>query len=320
MANSPISSIWRLVRIEKRNIRYLFIYAILAGAMSLTIPIGIQTIVGIVMTGKLSSSWYILVVGISILVAFSGITRLAQVTILDTLQRKLFVRYAINFSDQLNEFRESNDNISIEKKSTRFLDIVTLQKSFSKLVFDFSGQLLQILSGITLLSIYHPNFLILGFFIVIIIYFGLQFTWRSGFETARDESNFKFETSDTIREMAVGELDLDRMNKLTHTLISNIDNYVLNRNRHFTILRRQIFFAIAAKVVLTATMLIIGTSLLINQEITLGQFLAAEILIITLLDAVEKLILTVEYVYDAGIAIDKLECISKLKEGGKSHE
>lgn len=288
--------------------------------MSLTIPIGIQTIVGIVMTGKLSSSWYILVVGISILVAFSGITRLAQVTILDTLQRKLFVRYAINFSDQLNEFRESNDNISIEKKSTRFLDIVTLQKSFSKLVFDFSGQLLQILSGITLLSIYHPNFLILGFFIVIIIYFGLQFTWRSGFETARDESNFKFETSDTIREMAVGELDLDRMNKLTHTLISNIDNYVLNRNRHFTILRRQIFFAIAAKVVLTATMLIIGTSLLINQEITLGQFLAAEILIITLLDAVEKLILTVEYVYDAGIAIDKLECISKLKEGGKSHE
>jgi len=98
MSNTPISSIWRLVRIEKRNIRYLFIYAILAGAMSLTIPLGIQTIVGIVMTGKLSSSWYILVIGISILVAFSGITRLAQVTILDTLQRKLFVRYAINFS------------------------------------------------------------------------------------------------------------------------------------------------------------------------------------------------------------------------------
>jgi len=77
---------------------------------------------------------------------------------------------------------------------------------------------------------------------------------------------------------------------------------------------------VAAKVVLTATMLIIGSSLLINQEITLGQFLAAEILIITLLDGVEKLILTVEYVYDSGIAIEKLECISKLKEGGKTHE
>ncbi len=320
MSNTPISSIWRLVRIEKRNIRYLFIYAILAGAMSLTIPLGIQTIVGIVMTGKLSSSWYILVIGISILVAFSGITRLAQITILDTLQRKLFVRYAINFSEQLSEFRESNDSISLEKKSTRFLDIVTLQKSFSKLVFDFSGQMLQILSGITLLSIYHPNFLILGFFIVIIVYFGLQFTWKSGFESAGSESAYKFETSDTIRDMAVGELTEGRMQKLTQQLINNIDGYVYYRNKHFSILRKQIFFAVAAKVVLTATMLIIGSSLLINQEITLGQFLAAEILIITLLDGVEKLILTVEYVYDSGIAIEKLECISKLKEGGKTHE
>ena len=120
--------------------------------------------------------------------------------------------------------------------------------------------------------------------------------------------------------MSVGDLDSDRMNRLTGTLISNIDGYVINRNKHFTILRRQIFFAIAAKVVLTATMLIIGSNLLIDQEITLGQFLAAEILIITLLDAVEKLILTVEYVYDAGIAIDKLECISALKEGVKPNE
>jgi len=107
---------------------------------------------------------------------------------------------------------------------------------------------------------------------------------------------------------------------LTQKLIDNIDGYVYYRNKHFSILRKQIFFAIAAKVVLTATMLIIGSSLLMNQEITLGQFLAAEILIITLLDGVEKLILTVEYVYDAGIAMEKLECISKLKEGGKSHE
>jgi ABC-type bacteriocin/lantibiotic exporter with double-glycine peptidase domain len=59
-------------------------------------------------------------------------------------------------------------------------------------------------------------------------------------------------------------------------------------------------------------MLILGSYLLVNQSISLGQFLAAEILIITLLDAIEKLILTVENLYDCGIAIEKLNQIMEI--------
>jgi ABC-type bacteriocin/lantibiotic exporter with double-glycine peptidase domain len=59
-------------------------------------------------------------------------------------------------------------------------------------------------------------------------------------------------------------------------------------------------------------MLIIGSYLLVNQNISLGQFLASEILVFTLIDAIEKLILTVEYLYDTGISVEKLNEINEL--------
>ena len=313
MNSSPMSAIWRLVRIEKKNIHYLYTYAIIAGLMSLTIPLGIQALIGAVMVGKLSSSWFILVTGITLLAAVAGLTRLAQLSILDSIQRKLFVRFSLHFAKKLfQKSKQDPTSLNLMSKSSRFLDIVTLQKSFSKLILDFTSKALQIIAGLALLAVYHSSFIILAIIIGIIIYIGFKLTWTKGFETARDESNYKFSTADTIQSISTNQ-EIQSESDIFKLLETHIDGYVGNRNAHFAILKKQALFAIITKVILTAAMLVIGSTLLIEQQISLGQFLAAEILIITLLDAVEKLILTVEYIYDCGIAIEKLEIFSKSK-------
>ncbi len=118
----------------------MYIYAIFSGLISLAIPLGIQSIIGYVMAGRLNTSWFLLAVAISTFVLFAGLTRLAQISIIDSLQRRLFLFFGERFKTRL---MSTNSVIADEKTVLYFLDITTLQKSLSKLLVDFSGKLLQ---------------------------------------------------------------------------------------------------------------------------------------------------------------------------------
>ena len=310
---TPFKRILRWVNIEKRNIQFLYIYAILSGILSLVIPLGIQAMVGIILGGNLNSSWVIIVVCVTSLVAISGIIKLAQLSILDSIQRKLFVRYTMTYNEVLENRIENNTGNDIAKQTSKFLDIVTLQKTFSKLIFDFSSQVLQIIAGILLLSFYHPFFIGVGVVIFVVVLLGFKFTWEKGFATARNESNMKFKVADTLNSQSKSsQTDIMEKNH-SESLNEALGSYVQYRQEHFSILYKQATFGIVTKTILTFIMLVIGSTLLVTEEISLGQFLASEILIITLLDATEKLILTVENIYDSGIAAEKLDGIERFQ-------
>jgi ABC-type bacteriocin/lantibiotic exporter with double-glycine peptidase domain len=194
------------------------------------------------------------------------------------------------------------------------LDIVTFQKSFSKLLADFTKSALQIVVGILLLTVYHPVFLLVGIGITLAIVVGFRLTWKSGFETARQESTMKFKTYESILALTEVENDVDKEQIQLDNFHNSVDSYVKYREEHFKVLYRQAKFGIVTKTLLTAIMLIVGSYLLVNNQISLGQFLASEILIITLLDATEKLILSVENMYDSGTALEKLNSIDTSKK------
>ncbi len=310
VSNTPIKLIWNWVTKEKKNIQFILIYAIVSGLLSLAIPLGIQALVGTVMAGKLSSSWVIIVGMTTVLVALSGSTKLAQISILESIQKKLFVRYAWIYKENIIERNDTD----LTEKARKFLDIVTLQKSFSKLIADFTKSALQIIVGILLLTIYHPLFILVGIGIFLTIAFGFRYTWKSGFESARNESNMKFSTYETILCLAKRGESPEMENKHLENFHNSVDSYVKYREEHFKVLYKQAKFAIFSKTLFTAVMLIVGSYLLVGNQISLGQFLASEILIITLLDATEKLVLSVENMYDGGIALEKLNGIESINQ------
>lgn len=314
VSGAPISLIWNWVVKEKKNIQFILIYAIVSGLLSLAIPLGIQALVGTVMAGKLSSSWVIIVIVTTTFVAFTGATKLAQMSILDSIQKKLFVRYSWIYKESMSHLNDqySPDELSI--KGRKFLDIVTFQKSFSKLLADFTKSALQIVVGILLLTVYHPVFLLVGIGITLAIFIGFRLTWKSGFETARHESNMKFRTYESILALAQTQKDQELERIQLENFHTSVDGYVKYREEHFKVLYRQAKFGIFTKTMLTAIMLIVGSYLLVNNKISLGQFLASEILIITLLDATEKLILSVENIYDSGTSLEKLNAIDASKK------
>jgi ABC-type bacteriocin/lantibiotic exporter with double-glycine peptidase domain len=314
---SPFGRIWNLVKQEKTNVRYLYVYAILSGAISLMIPLGIQAIIGLVLSGRLSSSWYILVFFITIAVFVSGLTRLAQMSILEAVQRRLFVRVAFEFSQKLT----GSEGIlkkypGLVELSEKFLDVITVQKSFSKLLLYFTSSVLQITFGIILLAIYHPVFLIFGLLIILLVIAALRLTWKAGIASARSESDYKFKTAYWLTEIAQNKTTFNLKRELGYhskRIDKYLKGYVSSRIEHFRVLYRQAGIAVAMKVLLTAIMLVIGSMLLVAQDISLGQFLAAEILIISMVEAVEKLVISVESIYDSGIALEKLGAVTDSK-------
>jgi ABC-type bacteriocin/lantibiotic exporter with double-glycine peptidase domain len=95
-------------------------------------------------------------------------------------------------------------------------------------------------------------------------------------------------------------------------------SYLKARNEHFKILLLQYRSLVAFKTAITAAMLIFGSILLVNQQLNIGQFVAAEIVILTILNSVEKLIINLDSVYDTLTAVDKLAKLTDkpLEESG----
>ena len=215
--DTPIKNILALLSYEKRNVKFLYVYAVFSGLISLAIPLGIQTIIGFVMAGRLSTSWFLLSIVITLCVLLAGITKLAQLSIIDSVERKLFLKFGEIFRDKISELRETGIKYGwyVKMKTSYFIDVITLQKSLSKLLTDFTGKLLQAIFGLLLLSLYHPIFILFGIVVLVIVFIVLRLTWKRGFETARRESNFKFLTAESLRRLFAEEdtdLNIDEIN------------------------------------------------------------------------------------------------------------
>jgi len=311
---TPLQRIWKLIRQERKHINFLYTYAIISGAISLVLPLGIQALMSLVLGGTLTSGWYILVVVITIGVSIAGITRLAQMSLLETIQQRLFVNTAFEFSRRIvkADIRKKK-HAGIVELSQKFLDVITVQKSFSKLILDFSVSLLQIIFGLALLVVYHPMFLIFGIVVALTVFTVLKLTWNRGIISARAESDYKFKTAYWLIEIAQNRTIFNLKSNDSYHLQKTdeyLQGYLKGRKDHFRILYSQSYIAVIIKVILTTSLIVLGSYLLVNQAISLGQFLASEILIVTLLSAVEKVILTVENIYDSGIALEKLGYIT----------
>ncbi len=314
MPTSPFNRILQLVRSERRNVTYLYVYAIFSGLINLSLPLGIQALVGLVLGGNLSSSWFILALMVTLGVLLAGITRLAQLSILEVIQRRLFVHVAMRFSRNLAaSVYPEKIYPNLPELSDKFLDIITIQKSFSKLLLDFTASLLQLVFGLLLLSLYHPLFIAIGAGLVVILAAVIRATWHRGIITSRKESDYKFKTAFWLTEIAsnrnIFRLQARRQYHMERTN-AYVDGYLEGREGHFKVLMSQVSLTVVLKTMLIGSLLFLGSVLLVNEQINLGQFVASEILVILLLESVEKLVLSVEHIYDSAIALEKVSLVT----------
>ncbi|UOQ67884.1 peptidase domain-containing ABC transporter [Hymenobacter volaticus] len=309
-ALTPVQRLFRLLGAERRDITYLYVYAALTGLISLSLPLGVQSVIGFVSSGDVSTSLVVLIAFIVVGTLLVGALQVMQVYLVEFIQQRLFARVSFDFAVRLPRVRtESLNGEYLPELMNRLLDTPTLQKGLSTLLIEFSAAAVQLLFGLLLLSFYHPIFIAFGLLLVALLALMIRFTGPKGLSTSLTESKYKYRvvawledvarTVHTFRHPPRQQLALDRTDSL-------VEGYLAARKSHFSVLLTQYWGFVAFKTLITAALLIIGCWLLISRQINIGQFVASEIVIILTISAIEKVLLKLDVVYDALTSLDKI--------------
>ncbi|TMM59363.1 ATP-binding cassette domain-containing protein [Maribacter algarum] len=313
MAKNVLTSWQRLIgmlKLDKRDVLQTFYYAIFAGFVNLSLPLGIQAIINLIQGAQISTSWVILVILVTGGVAFGGILQLMQIRIIENLQQKIFTRASFEFTYRFPKIKMSElRDYYPPELANRFFDTLNVQKGLSKVLLDVPASVLQIIFGLLLLSFYHPFFIIYGILLLLLIYVVFKFTVQKGMDTSLNESQQKYKVAHWIQEVARSLVSFKLSGKTSLAVDKNdllVTDYLEARESHFRILVIQFIQMIGFKVLVTGGLLLIGGLLVLNQEMNIGQFVAAEIIILLVISSVEKLIRGLETFYDLLTSLEKL--------------
>lgn len=314
---TPVKRLFGLLKEEKSQVYAIYFYAVINGLITLTLPLGIQAILNFILGGRISTSWVILVVIVAVGVAFGGFLQISQLQIMEKLQQRIFSKSGLAIAYRLPKVKtEIMHGQYAPEIVNRFFDTVNLQKGLAKILIDFSTALLQVIFGLLLLSIYHPVFILFGGVLISILFLIFYFSGPRGMQTALNESVYKYQTAFWLEEVG-RTLNSFKLVGSTRLPILRADKllqlYVEYRNKHFSVLIFQYKVMVVFKVLIVTSLLVAGSLLLINDQISIGQFVAAEVIIILVVSSVEKLILSLETVYDTLVAVEKLGHIMDLE-------
>ncbi len=313
---TPIHRLLRLLSKYRREMRYILLYAVVAGLINLSLPLGIQAIIGLIAGGGISASWGLLVAFVITGAVITGGLRLMQLSIMEHMQRQIFTDSAIEFAVRIPRL-----NLELLRKEylpelvNRFFDTQTIQKGLPKLLIDGSTATLQILFSLLLLSFYHSTFVLTSLILLGVL--GVLFWWTAplGMATSLKESTYKYKIAFWLEEVSrvssTFKLAGENRFPITRTDELTVD-YLDARTKHWRILLTQFSSSVVFRALVLGGFLVLGSLMVMDNELNLGQFVAAEILVLFVVESVEKLILLHETGYDVLTATEKIGQVADL--------
>lgn len=307
---SPISRFFGILRLDSRDIWTVIVFALVNGILGLASPLAVESLVNVVSWGTYLQP--LLVLGFILLscLALAAFLTVLQTSVVEIIQRRQFVRIVSDLAHRFPRAHQADlQDVYPREYANRVFDIMTIQKSMASVLIDGISIALATIVGMTLLAFYHP--FLLGFDLVLLISM-ISVTWllgRGGVKTAIDESLTKYHVAHWLQDVLASptafkinggqSLAVERANQLT-------TEYVLARQRQFRVTIRQFAFAVGLQAVASTAILALGGWLVIQQQLTLGQLVASELVVTVVVGAFSKAGKLLEKYYDLMAAIDKV--------------
>lgn len=275
-----IGKLGRLIAPDARDVWMIVVYSIVVGVLALAVPIGAQMLFNYVAFGALLQPLVVLAVVLLVVLSIGGVLRSIISFLVEMIQRRLFVRVVGRLGERLPRVRASSfDRAYGPDMVNRFFDVMTIQKVGATLLLDGIAAVLQMTIGLVIVAFYHP--FLLGFAIVLFlsVLFVVLVLGRRAVRSAIVESTAKYATAATLESMVTEPIIYKQADGagLAHRLVNErIESYLEARRVHFRIYFRQVIAAYGIQVVAATALLTIGGYLVITEELSLGQLVAAE--------------------------------------------
>lgn len=313
---SPLRRLGKLLQPELADVGVVALFSLVVGVLSLATPITVEALVNTVAFGRYLQPLFVLAILLFTFLSFAAILRGLQAYVAEVMQRRIFVRVVAQLADRLprvkgSAFAEQNG----AELLNRFFEVITVQKSAAVLVLDGIAIVITGVIGMVVLAFYHPY--LLGFDIILVgtVLFAIFALGRGAVQTAIDESYKKYAVASWLEQLALYPSTFKLGGGLQNALQKADEltvEYLQSRATHFRVLFRQIAFTLAAQAFAAAGMLSIGGFLVINGQLTLGQLVAAELIVAVVVGSFAKLGKHMESYYDLLAACDKLGYLFEL--------
>ena len=321
----PLSRFISLLQPEKGDIFAIAVFAIVVGVLGLATPLAVESLVNTVAFNRYVQPIVVLGIILLVFLTFAGALKVIMAIEAEIIQRRLFVRVGLDLGHRLSNIDVSSlDGHHGPALVNRFLDITNVQKAVSSMLLDGVTLVIAVIIGMIVLAAYHP--FLLGFDIVLLILMGIMVfvLGRGAVKTSIKESKEKYYMLDWLEDIIANPTAF-RMHGGSLLATDRTDqfaaHYIDLRKKHFAVLLRQVIFAASVYIIASVVLLTIGGWLVINNQLTLGQLVAAELIVAVIVGAFAKMGKHLETYYDLMASIDKLGNVLDLPEadvGGHS--
>ncbi|MDP1562296.1 MAG: ATP-binding cassette domain-containing protein [Pirellulaceae bacterium] len=312
----PLLWLWRFLKHERPDFRVLLLFGSVVSVLALATPITVEALVNTVAFGRYFQPILVLSLILFVLLSFRAALIAISSWIVEIIQRRLFVRVVSDLTFRLPKLRPSiHDQNYVPELVNRFFDVVIVQKAAAVFLLEGINVTLQVVIGMAVLAFYHPA--LLGYDLVLLFFltFYLYFIGRGAIRTSIQESKYKYKNAAWLEEI-VRSPNAFRRNSGQNLAENRSDEfaqgYITAREAHFRILIRQIVSTLAIQAIAATALLALGGWLVIQGSLTLGQLVAAELIVTGILSSVAKFGKHIELYYDMMAAADKLRQLLEL--------
>ncbi len=300
-----------LINGSNRKFLYLaLIYGISVSLLTLAVPISVQMLINTVANIASEEAIVTLAIILFFLLCISGLLIACQSYALELFQRRFYANMVGHFSlrtifaDQ-QYFRSINGT----DLSNRYFDIMRVQTILPTLVTGFLATILQMLVGIVLVSFYHPWLLIFNFLFMLCLFFICRIWGLRAMATALDVSLAKYRTARHLEDLAQLN-DFYKSETKSNQAIKKSDTlsqyYIDTRKHHFRNTFSQQIALLFLYASFSALLLGLGGILVIKGELTLGQLIAAELILIAVFASVSRFGYYLNKFYELNASLEEI--------------
>ena len=307
---TPLRRLMELMRADHTDLWVVLGLALGSGLLALASPVAVQALVNTVAMSGMGQPLLVLSTILFFFLTFAGAVHVLQSYLVEIVQRRIFVRLATDLAYRLPRVHsDAYRHHHGPELVNRFFDVLTVQKAGSSLLLDGLSTAVQTLVGLIMLAFYHPSLLAFDVVLVMLIFFIIFVLGRGGVATAIQESLSKYALVAWL-EIVASNMQTFKFNGGPELSAKRADalalDYLAAKRKHYQVLLRQIIGSVSLYAIASTALLAIGGYLVIDGHLTLGQLVAAELIVSSALISLVKFGKHLEGYYDLMAGADKI--------------
>lgn len=298
--------------------RMAIVYGVAISLLSLATPISVQLLINSVANTALPTPLFTLsMILFVLLLIFVGLSA-CRIRLMALFERRLFARIVAEIT--LRAVHAQNPFFNDERRGdlfNRYFDLITVQKAIPSLLIGGFTILLQSIVGLAVTSFYHPFFLTFNLVLVLCIFLIWQLGIGGGISSAVGLSHAKHDAARWLESVGSSNgfykshrhlsFAMDRSEEMTA-------DYVAAHRQHFRYTFTQSVAFMLLYATASAALLALGGWLIIQNQLSIGQLVAAELILSGVFYGISQLGTYLESFYDLAGSLEELSLLYAIPQ------